>query len=161
GRGAGVGGEGGLAVEAADAARLAEDLGGNDRADAADREQVATAASLQQLVDFSLEFVRVALERGQAGERLDGQPAADWVVACGAAGDGLGAADGSGGGERSGAGLVAGSGDTQMRVRTIAPAASLDDQLLTSVHEQLQFVIQHVRVETRQALPVAQRDPRD
>src|SRR5262249_3856490 len=71
------------------------------------------------------------------------------------------AADGSGGGERSGAGLVAGSADTQMRVRTIAPAASLDDQLLTSVHEQLQFVIQHVRVETRQALPVAQRDPRD
>src|SRR5439155_5241549 len=61
------------------------------------------------------------------------------VVALGAAGDGLGAADGAGGGERPGAGVIAGRSDGEERVRTVAPAAGLDDQMLTRVCEQLQL----------------------
>jgi hypothetical protein len=161
GRGAGVSGECGLAVEAADAARLTEDLGGDNRANAADREQIRTCARLQQLADLAFELACVALERGQAGERLQGEPAADRVGALGAAGDSLSAADGAGGSERSGAGLVAGGGDAQQRVSAVAPAAGLDDQLLARVGEQLQLVVEQARVDARQALLIAERDPCD
>jgi hypothetical protein len=102
----------------------------------------------------------VALEGGEAVERLDCESAACWVVLSSAARGRAGAADASRRGQRARCRLVAGCGDAEQRVRAVAPAAGRDDQLVACISEQLQLIVEDARVETREPLLVAQPDRR-